>query len=320
MAWLAGGYSKRKPITITGGSSGAFTDFQLKLAVSYEAAMDGEFDDIRFTQADGQTLIDAWAEVIVTDTSATIWVEFPTTPANTVESTYYMYYGNAGAASDWDIGATFIFGDDFEVAGAGDWTTDAGSPDYDSSTQARSPTHSLQLQVGAAWETTHITALHSDNIAVEFWLYLNNNDGRVDLFTHGDGTQRLQLMIGTGSGGTDIYYYDNGFVDTNVNAVLNTWKKVKFYNFDWTAHTVTFEYDGNVVNDVAMDSTYGSYNDDEVKLSVYNASVYYDDFIIRKYAANPPTYEFGSEESLGGSPAGKALNGSLWGPFAGPIV
>lgn len=66
MAYLPG-YSKYKVLTLTGGASGALTNHQLKIAVSYEAAMQGDFDDLRFTQADGTTLVDAWAEVIVTD-------------------------------------------------------------------------------------------------------------------------------------------------------------------------------------------------------------------------------------------------------------
>jgi hypothetical protein len=125
MTWLPG-YSKRKELPLTGGASGAQTDFQLQIAVSYEAAMQGDFDDIRFTQADGTTLIDAWAEVIVTDTSATVWVEFPTTPANTVEQTYYMYYGYAGVGSDWDGDATFEFFDDFNPDTLEDWRVENG--------------------------------------------------------------------------------------------------------------------------------------------------------------------------------------------------
>ncbi len=116
MAYLSG-YSKYKVLTLTGGASGAQTAFQLKLAVSYEAAMQGDFDDLRFTRADGTTLIDACAEVIVTDTSATVWVEFPTTPANTVEQIYRMYYGNASAANYWDGDATFECFDGFEDDG-----------------------------------------------------------------------------------------------------------------------------------------------------------------------------------------------------------
>lgn len=118
MAWLAD-YTKRKELVLTGGASGAQTDFQLKLAVSYAAAAQSDFDDVRFTQADGTTLIDAWIESKVDDTSAVVWAEFPTTPANTVEQTYYMYYGNSGASSDWDIVDTFAFGDDGETRSDG---------------------------------------------------------------------------------------------------------------------------------------------------------------------------------------------------------
>jgi hypothetical protein len=125
MAWLSG-YSKRKELVLTGGASGALSDFQLSIAVSYEAAMQGDFDDIRFTQSNGTTEIDAWLETKTDDTSATVWVEFPSTPANTVEQDYYMYYGNGSAVSDWDIANTFIFGNEFDSLTA--WSTVSGTP------------------------------------------------------------------------------------------------------------------------------------------------------------------------------------------------
>lgn len=106
--------TRRKRIPITGQSSGAQTDFQIKMAaIAYAVAMQNDFDDLRFTQADMQTLIDAWLEEKTDGVSADVWGEFPTTPANGVMEDYWMYYGNAGAANYWDIGATFIFGDDF---------------------------------------------------------------------------------------------------------------------------------------------------------------------------------------------------------------
>lgn len=114
MAWYDPDWLHRKPLTLTGGPSGGQSDFQLAISVSYAAAMQGDFDDIRFTQADGTTQVDVWAEVIVIATSAIVLVEFPTTPANTVEQDYYMYYGNSGAASDWDGSGTFAFFDDGE--------------------------------------------------------------------------------------------------------------------------------------------------------------------------------------------------------------
>jgi hypothetical protein len=129
------GWSKRKAIVLTGGASGAQTAFQLKLIVTFDGDMQSDFDDLRFTQADGTTLIDAWLETKTDDTSATVWAEFPTTPANTVEQTYYMYYGNAGAVSDWDGTETFEFFDDFEnttspVLTTSDEVHGGGSPYY----------------------------------------------------------------------------------------------------------------------------------------------------------------------------------------------
>ena len=107
MAWLSGGFGKRKKVTLTGGSSGAQTDYQMKFTVAYDSDMQVDFDDLRFTKLDGTTLLDAWLESKVDSTSAVVWVETDT-PANTVEADIYMYYGNSGAASDWDGISTFV--------------------------------------------------------------------------------------------------------------------------------------------------------------------------------------------------------------------
>ena len=83
--WYNSDYSKRKKIIITGGASEAQTNYQLKLIITYMAAMQSDFDNLRFTKKDGITLIDAWLENKVNNTAADIWVEFPTTPINTVK-------------------------------------------------------------------------------------------------------------------------------------------------------------------------------------------------------------------------------------------
>jgi hypothetical protein len=124
MAWLSG-YSKRKKITLTGGTSGAQTDYQVKLAVTYDSDIQADFDDLRFTQSDGVTLIDAWLESKIDSTSAVVWVETDT-PANGVDADIYMYYGNGSVASDWDGDETFEFFDDFEYACT--WDSCADNP------------------------------------------------------------------------------------------------------------------------------------------------------------------------------------------------
>ena len=104
-AWLPD-YACRQQITLTGNASGAQTNFQVLLNVSYDAHMQANFSDLRFTTA-SDVLIDAWLESNTTD-YALVWTEFPTTPADGVDQTYYMYYGNAGASSDWSGTDTFL--------------------------------------------------------------------------------------------------------------------------------------------------------------------------------------------------------------------
>ena len=129
--------TRRTRIILTGAVSGALSDYQLKLAAAYAAAMQNNFNDLRFTQADMQTLIDAWLEDKSDGVSADVWSEFPTTPANGVDQDYYMYYGNAGAASDWGGAATFEFFDGFEgtslntVPTSGDVTVSAIAGEYE---------------------------------------------------------------------------------------------------------------------------------------------------------------------------------------------
>jgi len=300
--WYNQSWDYRQEINIS-NTAGDLTNYQVRIDLN-STNVGSNFNwsnngsDIRFTNSTDDELyfwIESWSN---TTNISIIWVNVTSLP-NNQNTTIYMYYGNSEATSESNGTATFEFFDDFEVAGAGDWVTESQSPDYDSTVQAKSPTHSLELKYGSnAWEQTHISLTHSNNIAIEYWSYIDYNSLRVELGAQGDGTERFQVMVGQSAGGTDIYYYDNGFHDTNINAVLDTWKKVKFYNFDWSAHTFTFEYNGNVANNIPMDSLYGTYNNNEFRLTIKNAGAYYDDVRVRKYADPEPTVSsFGGEES-----------------------
>lgn len=330
MAWLAGGYSKRKALKLTGGASGALTDHQLKITVSYAAAMQGDFDDLRFTQADGTTLVDAWAEVIVADTSAVVWVEFPTTPANTVEQTYYMYYGNAGGANYWDIGTTFVLGDDFDISSP--WTeVDPNSHIIqDRTTDKRLEVAGLSRNEDAylyASRTTDSTVVYAKAKVT------SANSGQVLGIVGISDT--LNDMANWQNGANAYFYYSPHRIDlagysggsrtvASINISVNTdyWIKMTLIGTTATLY---------VYSDSAMQNLVGSVNRTigDVSYSyVYSAMSYNsgtatggdflaDDIRVRKYAANPPTYEFGAEES---EPTGEAAPTSIfYGPFVGPL-
>lgn len=123
MSWITN-WSYRKSITLA-RASGAITNHQMKLLVGESSGAVGEdvdcegkclstFNDLRFTASDGTTLLDYWIESISGTTPnqlATVWIEFNS--IGTSDTTFYMYYGNAGASAYSSGEDTFLFFDDF---------------------------------------------------------------------------------------------------------------------------------------------------------------------------------------------------------------
>lgn len=119
--WLQG-WTYRKAVTLS-RASGAVTNYQMRLLVGETSGATGEdvdcnghvqadFDDLRFTTSDESTLLDYWIESITGTTPnqlATVWIKFDS--IGTGATTFYMYYGNAGASGVSSITATFIAGD-----------------------------------------------------------------------------------------------------------------------------------------------------------------------------------------------------------------
>jgi hypothetical protein len=134
-AWLAD-YSYRKTVSLS-RASGAVTNYQMKLLVGESKDVVGanvncsnnclsSFDDIRFTNKDGTTLLDYWIESIsgiTPNQTATIWIEFDS--IDTSPTTFYMYYGNASASAVSNGANTFSFFEDWSsgTLDGAKWTT-----------------------------------------------------------------------------------------------------------------------------------------------------------------------------------------------------
>lgn len=86
-----------------------------------------DFDDIRFTAADGVTLLDYCVESKTDGVDAYIWVEIAA-DISSVGTTIYVYYGNAAATSASNGNAVFTFYDDCNDASYTDkWTKTIGT-------------------------------------------------------------------------------------------------------------------------------------------------------------------------------------------------
>jgi hypothetical protein len=100
-------FTKRAPITITNGGAAALTNYQVKVTVTYDADMQADFSDLRFSNASGRHRYRYWIESKTDSTTATVWVRVPSIP--TGNSTIYMYYGRSGLPAGSNGHATFPF-------------------------------------------------------------------------------------------------------------------------------------------------------------------------------------------------------------------
>jgi len=146
--------SDYRGITITPASGGLFkaligyaertaTPWNIKAKPIYYYNAGGncetDFADIRFTESDGETLLN-YGIIEESDSEyANVWIDVATVndpiPASPSSKNMYFYYGNAGASDASDLDVTFDFYDDFPGAAIdGDkWTTVSGTPAVSSS-------------------------------------------------------------------------------------------------------------------------------------------------------------------------------------------
>jgi len=155
--WYDASWSRRAPVTISNSGS-ALTDYQVRVDVTYDADMQSNFDDVRFTDSNGITLLSYWRESYTVNTSAVFWVKVSPVPAG--DSTIYMYYRNAGVSSTSNGANTFVFFDDF----SGDlskWTIHIGT-DVAISPSVGNPAPCLEISGGTTSSPYGFAAIGSD--------------------------------------------------------------------------------------------------------------------------------------------------------------
>jgi hypothetical protein len=294
MTWWNSSWTKKKAITLTGGASGAQSAYQVKLTVTYDSDMKSDFSDLRFTNAAENALLDSWMESHTASTSAVIWVE-TNTPANNVDADIYMYYGNSGAASDWDGAATF---NDFidNEGSLSEWDVNSGGV-------SATTDHPFKGSYGIKFPTTGSSPSPKvqkncigKNKIYETWIYDDmittanfQNMARLYDISGADPT----VGIWTGTSTTHYVYRPEGGSWTASSVARSSgWHKLQF---DAASSDTKVYIDGTLIfTESALDED----NLDYFYISGYTGGTgYTDTFIVRQYAANPPTYAFGSEES-----------------------
>jgi len=123
MGWL-GGWQYRKSHVIN-SASGAGTNYQVRIVAHYGSGTDSgadvylnshcrtDFGDVRFTDYDGETLLDYWMEMKVDGDYAVFWVEVADDLSSS-NATIYIYYGKSDATTTSNGANTFLFFDEFD--------------------------------------------------------------------------------------------------------------------------------------------------------------------------------------------------------------
>ena len=199
-AWLTG-YTYRKMLNIT-GSSGAGADYQVMIYTDYGEGsdtgatvyLDGEaqtdFDDIRFTDDDGVTLLDHWRESYTASDTATFWVEVQDTLSS--NATIYIYYGHDTINSASDGDATFdIFSDFSRFLDMETWEqySSADSYVFSDDVETVGSFSTIGKGEGLVYDGTYYYLSTYDYITESGWLYQFDNDLEIiDYIELTDGT------------------------------------------------------------------------------------------------------------------------------------
>lgn len=317
MAWLAN-WSYRKSITLS-RASGAVTNYQMKLLVGESSGASGEdvdcggkcvsdFDDIRFTTSDGATLLDYWIESISGTTPnqlATIWIEFDS--IGTGATTFYMYYGNAGASAVSNGANTFIYFEDFEWgADEDDIDTSGGSITWTKSVAGSS---TAKIDTSQKYAGTRALRLYRDgtnSVYAQFSITPSDDDLSIIFRIRKDDTSSLTFNFGNGTvlietrveDDEDIVTYDGSLHDTGANATKDVWEKHEFNNINFTTgHYDYWHKDTKISNDANMYTNTFANGVIRFNNRAGTSNLWIDDVIVRNWRATEPAWgSWGSKE------------------------
>lgn len=335
MAWLTG-WTYRKAINIDASSDGTLTNYQKKITVNYGSGSDSglnvycgsncetDFDDIRFTSSDGDTVLDHYLVQKTDSDKAVFFVELDTVNSS-IGFDGYIYYGNVSATQTSSGSNTFNSFEDFENIGSQIFD-DAGSTgitlgastteEKEGSQCAKNDTagnaHKVQLQNDNNWDP--------DNYYIEGWLRLNSGAGGNDRLGPGlticgtAGTNNGYQIILDGRSSVSPQIRENTDYssrnDGNFQISQGTWYILSVYRIDssgdlkaelWTES----QFYGTSPQTTTTRSAEDSHSTGKHGVYTYGATYQrWDAIWVRKRADDEPAWNtWGSEETDSGETA-----------------
>jgi len=221
MTWLQN-WKSRKSITIIGSADGILTNFQIKETVTYIADMNADFSDLRFTSANGNTLLSYWIESKTDGSTADVWIKIPSIPKNPSTVLIWMYYSNA-VASDIGSGSdTFLQYHGAATAAYHDTNTVLNNIVYESKIKATAATHRIYAGVSKILGTTDDHIYIQSYSGVNLRLFATRNGGASHTINETpdwpeDTYVKLKIIF---DGTTANGYVDDNEISTGITSVI----------------------------------------------------------------------------------------------------
>lgn len=323
--WFDSDWNKRQRVRLESDAASAYSSTSVEITVTYDSDMQSDFDDLRFTAADGVTEIPYWIEQVNTGVSAQVWLYVDTLPARDT-ATFFMYYDNVAADTTSSSTAVFTAVDDFED---GDIAEYSGDSFYEaSSDEVYGGTYSLAPQSGDEGDRANSGIARFDQTVsqgerIRFHQYVDTSAGSDDetcaLFavqtpvTNNEnygvcleqfGTDRFVLAENVES--TDTYGSVNVLASSSVTYSTGWYEVIVDWQADNTIAASLYNPSGTLVATTsATDSTYTSGG---FGFTSWGQNGAWDSFVSYPQIGEQPTVFFGQEQTEGGASWSATLN------------
>jgi hypothetical protein len=322
--WFSASWSKRKRVAISNPTSQAYTDIPVQLVVDYDADMQSDFDDLRFTDSGGTTSISHWIEDVNVSASSTVWVNVPSLPASG-SAIVYVYYGN-GSATDGSVGTTtFAFFDDFEDDNISEYTGgDTGLFQVDTSfnhngsfgLEADFGDEGEQTTNGGIRQTGSLTTSTSPGNTIRFFQYVDTtppDDDACTFFAVQAAEQNYAVCFDVFSTPDRVVLAENiEAYSGSAGGTVHDAESVTFSDGAWYEVVVNWVsdndprinvtvYDASGAVFATLTSNDSSYSSGGVGFGFWGQHGGWDFYSVRPYIASDPTYVFGAEQANSGA-------------------
>ncbi|MCX5786276.1 MAG: DUF2341 domain-containing protein [Elusimicrobia bacterium] len=286
-------WNYRKPVLVSNSTTSPLTDYQVLVTTDTASLisagkMRSDCGDIRFTDSDGNTLLNYWIESGINTASTKIWVKVPSIPASSAK-TIYMYYGNTGVTSVSDKGGTFTFWDDFTRANTssglgGSWTLTSGNWHIQTNKGVRVGTVNTP-------DNSQATVNSSTDFEIQFQYTLASD-------CEGMHVELGDISVWFGSWGYDVIQINSGGVQ--IGSVSNVFTTGTVYTLKiqaWGSNVKVFVNGTEKVSATTRTPSAGTL----LKIGSWGGSApgseQIDDMQVRSFSSPEPTISVGAEAS-----------------------